>query len=422
MSSDIPIRKQFRNVVFTINNYDDSVEQNLKNLAGIVYLVYGKEVGESGTKHLQGYMEFKSPKALSTLKKKLPTAHFEERRGTAKQASEYCKKGTQSHEEWVSMNTSGPTYGNGADVYEFGEINQQGARTDLQPVFEAIDSGMDLATIAMTFPHVWIRHYRGFQDYFNRRQAHRVRCPIVFWLYGEPGSGKTSNPCARWRGDYFIKNPNNIWFDGYHQQKCIIFDDFDHGEKVGFRNLLRIMDAFEYMVEVKGGSMCINSPYIVFTSDRHPRELFQDPYKWQQVERRIFRIIEVDCGRPFVWPSLRDEEAYLKKRESQAPVVRFAEPSDGVCDDPPKQPEGLQSFPQLPRIESPINSTVESVRNPSRCKPLLIDYESEEEVHVPKKRKMNKNMFLDLECEASDASDDECIEDDSDMSDFIVNE
>lgn len=83
--------RQFRHVCFTLNNYTEEEYKQLIEME-CKYLVIGKEVGEEGTPHLQGYIEFKTPKRFSTLKNINQRIHWEERRGTAKQASEYCKK------------------------------------------------------------------------------------------------------------------------------------------------------------------------------------------------------------------------------------------------------------------------------------------------------------------------------------------
>ena len=56
------------------------------------YIVCGREVGDSGTPHLQGYIYYKNAVRLSTMKEVHPTAHWEPQRGTPQQASDYCKK------------------------------------------------------------------------------------------------------------------------------------------------------------------------------------------------------------------------------------------------------------------------------------------------------------------------------------------
>lgn len=83
-----------RNVCFTLNNY---IEQDITALNEIYetymsYLIVGREVGEQGTPHLQGYFELKKQQRFETLKKRLPRYHLEARKGTAEQAIKYCKK------------------------------------------------------------------------------------------------------------------------------------------------------------------------------------------------------------------------------------------------------------------------------------------------------------------------------------------
>lgn len=88
--------------VFTINNPTEEEEsaiaayadQTLRDQKQISYIVVGIEVGESGTRHLQGYVELSQRLRLTQLKR-LPgfaRGHFEVRRGSAEQAAEYCLK------------------------------------------------------------------------------------------------------------------------------------------------------------------------------------------------------------------------------------------------------------------------------------------------------------------------------------------
>jgi len=74
--------------VYTINNYKE--EYPLEEESS--YHVYGREVGENGTPHLQGFIIFKNRKRLTQLQKLLPGGHYEVARGKNQQASDYCKK------------------------------------------------------------------------------------------------------------------------------------------------------------------------------------------------------------------------------------------------------------------------------------------------------------------------------------------
>lgn len=58
------------------------------------YLIFGKETGDSGTPHLQGFFILNSRKRLHQIKEftGFERSHLEAARGTSYQASEYCKK------------------------------------------------------------------------------------------------------------------------------------------------------------------------------------------------------------------------------------------------------------------------------------------------------------------------------------------
>lgn len=122
---------RFRNCCFTLFRDQDPVyDPQLMS-----YLVYQHERCPSTSReHIQGYVEFRSQYSLSRVKDILkdPTAHIEKRRGTAQQASDYCKK----RETALGSFT------------EFGEISSQGKRSDLEEVKELIDQKASIKEIA----------------------------------------------------------------------------------------------------------------------------------------------------------------------------------------------------------------------------------------------------------------------------------
>lgn len=56
------------------------------------FWIIAKEVGESGTPHLQCYFQFKNQTRFSTLKRAVPGGHWEKAKGTMQQNFAYCSK------------------------------------------------------------------------------------------------------------------------------------------------------------------------------------------------------------------------------------------------------------------------------------------------------------------------------------------
>lgn len=81
-----------RRACFTLNNWsDEDLSHILSYFEGGQYVV-GKEVGEGGTPHLQGYVEFPKMVRWTTLVKLNPRIHWEKCRGNRDQNVAYCTK------------------------------------------------------------------------------------------------------------------------------------------------------------------------------------------------------------------------------------------------------------------------------------------------------------------------------------------
>lgn len=94
--SPVPAIGQSKNWCFTLNNYREDQQEMLCLSAWddcVDYMVFGREVGESGTPHLQGFVKFKNNKRFGGVQAFLPAGcHIEKCRGTAHEAAVYCKK------------------------------------------------------------------------------------------------------------------------------------------------------------------------------------------------------------------------------------------------------------------------------------------------------------------------------------------
>jgi len=85
---------QTRRWIFTLNNYSEEDVKHFKALSDVVtYVVFGKEVGENGTPHLQGYLELKTKRRMKGVKELLcDRVHLEIARGTQEENKAYCSK------------------------------------------------------------------------------------------------------------------------------------------------------------------------------------------------------------------------------------------------------------------------------------------------------------------------------------------
>ena len=105
------------NWVFTLNNPTVDPEA-LFDPTVMKYYVAQLEVGESGTPHIQGYLRMLKKVRMSAMKKLIPEAHWEVRKGTHKQARSYCMK----------TDTRKPD----TSPFEAGEPPARGKRNDLE--------------------------------------------------------------------------------------------------------------------------------------------------------------------------------------------------------------------------------------------------------------------------------------------------
>lgn len=82
-----------RSWTLTVNNWTENHMSQLSRLSTkSKHWIIGKEIGDSGTPHLQAYFQFKNQTRFSTLKKAVPTGHWEKAKGSVQDNYVYCSK------------------------------------------------------------------------------------------------------------------------------------------------------------------------------------------------------------------------------------------------------------------------------------------------------------------------------------------
>lgn len=274
---------RFRAWCFTINNPTENDESLVRNLANknISYLIVGREIGDEGTKHFQGYVYFRNPRAMKGVSKLLPRAHLKVANGSGIDNKIYCSK-------------------EGNILLEIGEPPQQGARTDLKEILLDVKKNkMTVAQICEKYPEIVLRYSRGIEKIVlsNYLPRDKNKPPYILWVWGPTGVGKTRMAFEKYPNEdsIYIKDGTH-WWDGYHQQKCILIDDFDG--RWPFRDLLRLLDRYPYQGQYKGGYVHIDSECIIITCDRPPEAVYNVYGETAQLLRRINQVIHLGNDGP----------------------------------------------------------------------------------------------------------------------------
>lgn len=134
--------------MFTLNNPESPIQWDEED---VVYAVYQGEVGEEGTPHYQGYVEFRRNMRLTALQRIVPRAHWERRQGSAHQARDYCMKEDTQVEPPLEFG-------------QFSEGGKQGRRLDLEDALQTMKGGAGKDEMYEQHPEVFAKYPR-FVDY-----------------------------------------------------------------------------------------------------------------------------------------------------------------------------------------------------------------------------------------------------------------
>lgn len=286
--------------VFTYNNYSAEGEAALQiwMTEKTKYAIYGHEVGESGTPHLQGYLSLKRNTATRTLQKQLSALGIKltlfYARGNPAQNRVYCTKQDENH------------------FWEHGEIKSagQGARNDLSALVDTIKTpGITLDEVAKAHPEEYIK-YSGIarlHAVYEKDTIEEFRDVTVTALYGTGGTGKTSKAidiCRRLKINYYILSAPargaTLYYQRYSAEKALILDDF-YGW-ITPHELFRVLDIYKLIIRVLYGDRYARWLYVFFTSNVHPTKFYKpeifDKLDTEAWNRRFHNIYLMEYANP----------------------------------------------------------------------------------------------------------------------------
>lgn len=329
-----------KHYVFTWNNpplSDEKLADSVREAAGILggtvavvsYLIYQMELSTSGTRHIQGYLEFTGRLRIPALKRAIGTMtgvdaggiHFEPRLGSAAEAIAYCSKHCSrcyaaARQRGDLESARAPREGAScsedrriSDTYEWGIAphTEQGRRTDIEEFRDAVLAGAPVRELASTHLKQLAKYHRLRETLAGMSRPMRRETPLEVELrIGDPGTGK-----SRYYFDKYEKDPsffviplinNTIWCDGYDGHEIVLLEEFaGAASKISLDEILRFLDIYPIFAPVKGSHVWYRPRLICITTNVHPK----DWYKWEGREtkyhalcRRITRVYADNSDEP----------------------------------------------------------------------------------------------------------------------------
>lgn len=268
---------------FTINNYTQEEIDYFEgdDLASKATCgIFGREVGENGTPHIQGYIEFRTKIRLSTIKRRL--------QGFARAHLEIAKGSPIENFNYIARNPDKP---NPELIRQFGEFRVCEHHKGLNAAQRIIDDEGYAGLLRRDFSTA-IRYSRGlryYEEVIGQEESRDLRTDLRVEIYfGPPGTGKTfkvfqeEKDLYRWTGGKY--------FDGYAGQETVLFDDYgEEGSMLPYNYLLQLIDIYPIRVEIKGGFVPWIPKRIIFTTNHEPSTWYPGKL-YRPLERRIHGI------------------------------------------------------------------------------------------------------------------------------------
>ncbi len=292
--------------LLTIKCADVSFDELKEKLKNYVY-VGQKEKGEqTGYEHYQIYIENPTQIRFETLKNKFPSGHFEIRRGTKRQAYEYCTK---------EDTRVGEVFGNGEIDIE----DEQGKRKDIEILYNMIMlENKTPSQVILEYPCAG-RYLNYIDRLYNEKLFAIYRSKLrlelkenTYYIWGDPNTNKTRYPYDKhgYENVYRVTDYKHP-FDEYQGESVLVLDEFHSQLKI--EQMLNLLDIYPYKLPCRyvNKIACYTTVYII--SNLPLEEQYTDiqskhPKQFEALKRRISDIVcfnkvqtsVFDSDKPFI--------------------------------------------------------------------------------------------------------------------------
>jgi len=268
------VKDDVRCFPFTINNYTEDDIKSIEALQthNVKYYIYAKETGESGTPHLQCFVQFVNPRSLKSVSKLLPRAHIEVMEREAHHNVAYCRKENDFIEYGV------------APISPVAKGDKEKQR--YQQAWDIAKRGGDFEEIDAD---IRLRYLHTLKKIRSDYQLAPVSIDVLDfrWYYGETGTGKTRSALEEFPQAY--RKNTNRWWDGYGDDntRAVIIDEWSPEVSMLAQLLKKWADHHAFSAETKGGTICIRPTTIIVTSNYSMEECFPDAQNLAPLSRRF---------------------------------------------------------------------------------------------------------------------------------------
>lgn len=276
------------------------------------FLIGGPEIGiKEGRRHVHVYVEFLNQTTVTSMKKKLRLEGLIHWYQTAAKndydriRKHHTKELSKEDPEVLSL-LEYPTYTTLEIASDGSTTSNKGKITDqIQQIIEQGGSLEDVKNASYGF-------YASHSGFVEKEllKYRKPTAPVKYdhlWIYGEPGTGKSSScymlfPGAHWQ------DVNNPKFEGYNHEDVVILNDMDNDtlRHYGVAKLKNLCDPQGTKCQVNYGCVHVQARIIVtsncslrdvfkYTGTKHvaKTDITDDDVHYLALKRR-FRVLHID--------------------------------------------------------------------------------------------------------------------------------